>query len=251
MYSNSPSMPLPTTSRSWRTHAYPRAVRRTQPRRAGRHGVHQHPISRESRRQRRHPGADRRGRAPRGRLPLRGGGRRAAAVGSPPVRPCASGRCPAATRTRCSTMPGELGVERVGLEAAHVTLARYEWLVANAASRRLRLTVPLDQRARRDGAHGEGRGRDRRCCARPRRGWIDRGRRRAVRAARAGVAERTVAVAIEAAIAGAGLRAARLRHHRRLRPECGVAASPSRRSCAGERRPRRARLRRRAGRILL
>ena len=29
----------------------------------------------------------------------------------------------------------EIGVERVGLEAAHVTLARHEWLVAHTSSR--------------------------------------------------------------------------------------------------------------------
>jgi len=96
----------------------------------------------------------------------------------------------------------ELGVERVGLESSSVTLARYEWLVANVKSRSLplsfRSTSGIVERARmvKDATEVA----ILREAALRLDGVVDA----AFRAVRSGVAERAVAVQIEAAMRDAG-----------------------------------------------
>jgi Xaa-Pro aminopeptidase len=96
----------------------------------------------------------------------------------------------------------ELGVARVGLEAANVTLARYEWLVATVASRSLtiafRSTTGLVERARmvKDATEIA----ILRAAAERLDGVVDA----AFKAVRRGVSERHVAVRIEAAMREAG-----------------------------------------------
>jgi len=95
-----------------------------------------------------------------------------------------------------------IGVSRVGVEAKDMSLARWEWLVANTASRRLELTfrstsgvIEAVRMVKDDSEVAILREAARR---------IDAVVDAALDAVRAGEAERTVAMAIEAAIRGQG-----------------------------------------------
>lgn len=97
---------------------------------------------------------------------------------------------------------GELGVGRVGVEAPNLTLARHEWLVANVASRSLpivlRSTTGVVERARMVKDASE-------IATLREAAWrLDGVVAAALAAVRAGVAERAVAVRIEAAMRDAG-----------------------------------------------
>lgn len=92
----------------------------------------------------------------------------------------------------------EAGARRIGLEGAHVTLARYEWLVATSASRKLGLafssTTSVVEKARmvKDAAEI--------AALREAATRLDPVVACALATARAGVSERTVAMAIEASL---------------------------------------------------
>jgi Xaa-Pro aminopeptidase len=96
----------------------------------------------------------------------------------------------------------DTGVKRVGVEAPNITLARHEWLVANVASRSLpivfRSTTGVIERARMVKDASE-------IAALREAAWrLDGVVAAAVAAVRSGVAERDVAVQIEAAMRAAG-----------------------------------------------
>ena len=97
---------------------------------------------------------------------------------------------------------GKMGVRRVGVEAPHVTLARHDWLVANAESRKLELrfrsTTGLIERARMIKDDFE------LAALRDAAVRLDTVVETAFAAVREGVRERDVATAIEAGLRAAG-----------------------------------------------
>jgi Xaa-Pro aminopeptidase len=115
------------------------------------------------------------------------------------------------------TCLGDLGLSRIGVEAAHMSLHRWEWLLANARSRELdlvfRSTNGVVEAARmvKDASEIE--------ILRESARRLDPVVETALAAVRAGAAERTVAMAIESAIRGQG--------YERLAFETIVASGPN------------------------
>ena len=141
----------------------------------------------------------------------------AAGVALRPARGCASGTCRPATTRRCSSASREIGVSTVGFEAAHLTVARHDWL-ARRARRRARLDVELRPTERvveqlrvvKDAVE-VGTLREGGAPARPR--WP----RRRFAAMRPGVTERARGGCARSGDAGGRVRASGLRHDCRVR----------------------------------
>jgi Xaa-Pro aminopeptidase len=143
----------------------------------------------------------------------------------------------------------DIGVTTVGFEAAHVTVARYEWWRETIAGRGLDITLRTTERiveqARliKDAFEV--------ATLREAAARLDTVMPQVLAAVRAGEREREIAAVIEMAMREAGLRADSVRHDRRVRSSFGHAALPRRYPRTHVGRPRRAGLWRRLGRILL
>ena len=118
----------------------------------------------------------------------------------------------------------EIGVISVGIEAAHLTVARYEWLQAQAGARNTGLTFHSTSRLVEEARmvkdaveHGDA-ARSRPTAVARRRGGIGCGPSRRNRTHGRG--------GDRGGDPGRRLRAARLRHDRRVRPKRGAAAPP-------------------------
>ena len=115
---------------------------------------------------------------------------------------------------------------KIGIEAAHLTVARKEWLERTAASRRLAVNWTSTERVIEQlRLVKDERGGDVARSSRPARA----GRRDGVSIDSRGVTERDIAAAIDTdGCPHSRLRAARLRHDRGVRVQRGAAALPRR-----------------------
>ena len=176
---------------------------------------------------------DRRRDAPAGRLPVPGS-RPPAAADSPAACPSLQdvGRCRQLRRGAPRLPRSRSASARPGFEAAHLTVARHDWLVRTAeraglAASRSGRPSGSSSSARMVKDDGESGGAARGGAAAARR-WPRRPSRGRGRASANGPSP----ARIEAAMREAGLRASGVRHDRRVRAECGPAALSRRRSTA-------------------
>ncbi len=138
---------------------------------------------------------------------------------------------------------------RLGIEAAHLTVARKEWLERTTASRGLALIWSSTERVVEQ--FRQIKDASEIAMLRDSAARLSEVADAAFRAIRPGVTEREVAGAIERAMRTCRLRASGVRYHRGIGPQCGAAALPRRHENPAAGRPGRAGLRWRPGRILL